>query len=411
MLVPTLRRVTILLGLATTTLLLAFLPFAQLRNNVNPAKEVEAASMPTNANFTITGTVTCSTTGSKAGVEVFAWNRDTGEGEVVMTTGSSGAFSVTLDQGSYDLVFNPPCNSGCASQSIRGINGAPDLPLVINLPTGLSVSGATFATNGSTPVDNTAIYAFNRTTADGYGLPPSKGTGQYCINLTDGSYDLSFTPPACADLGPVTQVITVDRNIVLDVSMPPGFTVAGCITDGSANPVGGVEIFAYDPAVRGFGFSPSKAGGCYTGTLPLGTFDIQFIPPGGQGLGYQTIIDVGSEGGSCPNTSLPVTLPPGFTISGKITCHGQPVKNVFVYADPVGAPKAGDDLDGVGKFSLDDGTYELPVVSGSYHLEFIPPPATGFPEKMFDDVPVHGGITVNVDFCPLYFPIVLKAQH
>ncbi|MCB0193431.1 MAG: carboxypeptidase regulatory-like domain-containing protein [Anaerolineae bacterium] len=402
-------RLTVPFLLALVTILLALLPLTWLKRNADTAIAAEGVTIPSTAGFNITGTVTCPAAADQAGIEVFVWNPTTGDGSVVTTTDSSGAFAIMLDNGSYELVFNPPCNSGCASQNISRISDTTEQPLIVTLSMGFSISGTTFATDDSTPVGNTSIYAFNRGTANQYGLPPSKANGQYCINLSGGSYDLSFTPPACTDLGPVTQAITVSENLTRNISMPSGFTVAGCIIDEAASAVAGVDIYAYDSAVGGFGLAPSKADGCYTGTLPLGTFDIQFIPPGGMGLGYQTITDVVNKSNSCPNTTLPVTLPPGFTISGQIRCDGEPIENVFVYADPMGDPEPDNDLSGVGEFSLDDGTYDLPVVSGTYDLTFTPPPVTGFPEKKVYSAPVHSDVVINVEYCPtLYFPMILK---
>jgi hypothetical protein len=77
--------------------------------------------------------------------------------------------------------------------------------------------------------------------------------------------------------GFVTVPITLTEDTARDVILPPGFTVAGCITDGTGNPVPCVQVYAYDPNIRGFGFAPSDESGCYTGTLPLGTLDIQFL--------------------------------------------------------------------------------------------------------------------------------------
>ena len=351
------------------------------------------------ASFTVSGTVTCEVTGPISDVDAFVWNRDKGSGFVGDTTDSSGYYSVTLEGGNYDLIFNPPCGSGCASQSLKGITGPSDQTRNVTLTLGHSVSGTVFATDGTTPVGNVAICAFNHDTANGFGLPPTDADGHYCIGLVEGPYDLSFTPPPCLGLGPKTEVITVTQDITRDVVLTSGFTVAGCITDGAGNPVPGVQIYAYDPAIRGFGFTPSDESGCYTGTLPLGTFDIQFIPPAGRGLGSITVIDVVSETAGCPSTSLPITLPAGSTISGGVTCLGEPVKNAYVYADPVGEPAPGDDLVGWGLYTVDDGSYELPLVSGTYRLEFIPPSAARLNAKAFTTVELITDTVLNVDFC------------
>jgi hypothetical protein len=393
------------LGLAVTSLLLLFLLLGQITVGAAPSENVTITDVRSaSASFTVSGTVTCEVTGLISDVEVFAWNRDKGGGDVGDITKSSGYYSVTLEGENYDLIFNPPCGSGCASKAHKGITGPDDLTLNIVLPPGHSVSGTVFATDGTTPVGKVAIYAFNHDTADGFGLPPTDN-GHYCIGLVGGPYDIGFTPPACLGLGPETVPITVTQNTTQNVTLPPGFTVAGCVTDGSGNPVSGVQIYAKDRNIGGFGFAPTNESGCYTGTLPLagtpptGTYDIQFIPPPGFDLGSITEINVVSETVGCPNTSLPITLPTGFTVSGKVTCQGGQIKNVFVYADPVGEPAPGDDLVGWGVYTVDDGSYGLSLVSGTYSLEFVPPPATGLDTKEITNFHLITDTMLNVNLC------------
>jgi hypothetical protein len=394
-------------GLAVASLLLMFLLLGRSTAGATPAEDVAIPDIRTpSTTFIVSGTVTCEGTGPLSNVEVYAWNRDEGSGVVGDVTDSSGAYSVTLDEGNYDLIFNPPCGSGCASKALKGVTGPLDQTRNVTLAAGHGVSSTVFSSDGSTPVSNVAIYAFNLDTADGFGLPPTDANGHYCIGLVAGHYDLGFTPPACLGLGPTGVFITVTQDITRNVVLTSGFTVAGRITDGTGNPVPGVQIYAYDPHIRGFGFAPSDESGCYTGTLPLGTFDIQFLPPPGRGLGPVTVVDVVSETAGCPNTSLPITLPAGFTISGRTTCQGQPVKNVFVYADPEAGGAPGDDLVGWGIYSVDDGSYGLPVVPGTYDVKFIPPPGTGFDTVVVDDLQVVTDTVLNADLCPLVFKSV-----
>lgn len=409
------RAITLMatLGLAVTSLLLLFLLLGRstvgaTSEGAGPVPDIRAQG----DSFTVSGTVTCEGIEPIPGVEVFAWNRE-GYDHVINTTDTNGYYSATLE-GSYDLIFNPPCGSGCASKAHKGITGPPDWTLDVVLPPGHTVSGTVYAIDGTTPVGNVAIYAFNHDTADGFGLPPTDSNGHYCIGLMEGHYDLGFTPPPCLGLGPETVPITVTQSMTQNVTLPPGFTVAGCVTDESANPVSGVQVYAKDPNIGGFGFAPTNESGCYTGTLPLagtpltGTYDIQFIPPPGRGLGSITKINVVSETSGCPNTSLPITLPAGFTISGTATCQGQPVKNVYVYADPVEGGAPGDDLVGWGLYTVDDGSYGLPVVPGTYNVKFIPPPETGFNTVVTIGIQIIADTILDIDLCPLHLPIIMK---
>jgi hypothetical protein len=403
------------LGLAVTSLLLLFLLLGEASADVaaNGVEANLAGLQVTTSTFTISGTVISSEDGSGiGGVDVFPWNRDEGPSTstVSATTLASGTYSLTLEAGNYDLIFNPPCGSGFASQSHKGITGPPDVTLTVPLTVGYAISGTVYAIGTLSPVSNTAIYAFNHDTADGFGLPPTDANGHYCIGLIGGPYDLGFTPPACLGLGPETVSITVTHDMITDVILPPGFTVAGRITDRAGEPVSGVQIYARECyTTTGYGFSPSNQNGYYTGTLPLGTFGIQFLPPADPpGLGPKTVTDVVSTTAGCPNTRLDVTLPDGFTISGQVTCQAEPVKNVFVYADPVGPSPDCYGLDGVGVYTVDDGSYGLPVVPGTYDIKFIPPTATGFDELVITDFQVITDTVLNANFCPLFLPLVFK---
>jgi hypothetical protein len=389
-------------GLATMGLLLAFFLLGWSTVGAAPGRAGPLLDpLAQDDSFTVSGTVTCEGVGPLSGVEVFVWYRDQGQGVLSDTTDSNGYYSVMLEAGNYDLIFNPPCGSGCASKALKGITGPSDLTLDVVLPPGHSVSGRAYATDGATPVSTVAIYAYNRDTADGFGLPPTDPNGFYCINLMEGEYDLGFTPPPCLGLGPKTYVIPVDQDTNHNVTLPVGFTVGGCITDGASDPVAGVQIYAFDPSpgVGGYGFAPTDETGCYSGTLPTGTFDFQFIPPPGRDLGSITVVDVDNQGSGCPNTSLSVTLPPGLTLSGKATCNGAPLKNVFVYAEPLEGVSPDDDLVGWGLYTVDDGSYQLPLVPGVYSLKFIPPPATGLDPKNMAAVKLEANTVLNVNLC------------
>jgi hypothetical protein len=387
-------------GLAVTSLLLLFLLLGWSTVRATPA---DADPMPNvqaqSPTFTVSGTVTCEVTGPISDVEVFVWNRDGSGGFTGDITDSSGAYSVRLEAGNYDLTFNPPCGHECASKGLKGITVPPDRIRNVTLAAGYTVSG-TVRTQDDTPVDDVSIYAFNHETADGFGVALTDASGDYCIGLITGTYDLGFTPPPCRGLGPKTEVISLNEDTPLDVTLPPGFTVAGRVTDGASHPVSGVQIYARECYTwTGYGFSPSNADGYYTGTLPMGTFGIQFLPPANRGLGPKTIPDVTSNSPGCPNTTLNVTLPEGFTISGRVTCRVEPVKNVAVHADPPGPLPDCYDLDRVKVFSVDDGSYGLPLVSGTYILTFTPPAAARLNAKAFTTTEIIADTVLDVDFC------------
>jgi hypothetical protein len=153
---------------------------------------------------------------------------------------------------------------------------------------------------------------------------------------------------------------------------------------------------------EGFGLTLSKADGQYAGTLPEGAFDIQFLPPIGQGLGSTIITD---QTPITPGYYLPVVLPPGVTLSGNTVCAA-PLEGVFIFADPE-PDIPGDNIGGWGEFSDSQGFFGLALVTGTYRLEFIAPAGTGLPEKVVTET-IQEDRFLIIDFCPVYLPVVLK---
>jgi hypothetical protein len=386
-------------GLAVTSLVLVFLLLGRSAAGATPEGDGAVPDVHSpDPTFTISGIVTCEAITGPIDVEVFIWPRDGSGGFTDVFTDSGGHYSVTLEAGAYDLLFHPPCGRGCASEAHKGITGPPDVTLNATLSSGHTISGT--VTDGTNPVRDVSIYAFHHETASGFGLTLTNGSGHYCIGLITGTYDLGFTPPPCWELGPKTVVTNVNHTMSLDVILPAGFTVAGRVTDEADDQVSGAQIYARECYTwRGYGFSPSNANGYYTGTLPLESFGIQFLPPASQGLGPHTVTDVVSTTAGCPNTSLDVTLPAGYTISGRVTCQGKPAKNTRVHADPAGPSPNCYGLDEVGTYTLDDGSYNLPLVSGTYRLEFTPASATGLNAKAFTTTEVVTDTVLDVDFC------------
>ncbi len=321
---------------------------------------------------------------------------------------SSGHYTITMDATNpYDVAYNPPAGSQLAAQSKTGISGAGLITQDISLEAGYSITGITKRITNGLPVKNVGIYAHNLDTGVGFGLPSSDINGVYTISLKSSSWEITYIPESLSGLGPTrTQTITLTADIVQDAFLPAGVTVYGQVKNLAGEGVSGVSIFARmedgDQEGKGYGFPDSKPGGWYTGTLPTGTFDIQFLPPIGQGLGSAVITD------QMPLTSthnLPVTLPAGVTLSGTVACTTT-LEGVFVFVDPV-IDIPGDDMGGWGTFSDSQGKFGLPVVTGTYRIEFKPPPVAQLPTIEITKN-IQADTFLLFDFCPLYLPVILK---
>ncbi len=353
--------------------------------------------------FTVTGIVRAHTGAPVECVQVFAFS---GPARVYTYTTSSGLFTLTLGAGVfYDIVFNPPLGLSLASQSARGVHVSQTLD--VTLPAGHAISGTVYRDAAKTiPVGNVAIFAFGLNTYSGFGLPPSQPSGVYQISLETGRWELTFTPPPFSSLGPTrTAAISLTADIVRDIVLPPGFTVRGQVITGGGDGQAGVEVFAQDPTQWpiGYGFTPTGPDGRYTGTLPSGNFDIQFLAPPFLGLGSTVMTDVIGP----PDALRNLTLPAGYTLSGTVRC-GAGVANAFVHAAPH-TPIAGDDINGWGRFAGSDGFYALALQTGTYTVSVSPPGGSWLLGRIVPSLVMTRDVSLDFDLC-VFLPIVLKSN-
>lgn len=188
--------------------------------------------------FTVSGKVVDPDRRPASQVEVFAFDLEIGSGGTAAITDANGAYRLILLVGrSYNIIYNPPCRMGLATQSRQGISRA-RLALNVTLPAGLSIDGSIGDQRG-TPVPGGGIFAYNTATGIGFGLPPADAQGHYCISLEQGTYELTYTPPPRQCLGPTAVTLALSENRSLHISYPAGFTVAGTLKAGSGNPLPG----------------------------------------------------------------------------------------------------------------------------------------------------------------------------
>jgi hypothetical protein len=119
--------------LAVTGLLLVFLLLGRSTAGAKPGgvDAVPEIRSP-GGTFMVSGTVTCQATGPMSDVEVFAWNRDKGSGFVSDVTDSSGAYHVTLEEGTYVLTFTPPVVTGLNAKAFTTTQIVSDTALDVN---------------------------------------------------------------------------------------------------------------------------------------------------------------------------------------------------------------------------------------------------------------------------------------
>jgi hypothetical protein len=366
------------------------------RQDSSPPAQPAVASV-----FTVTGVVQDQDGNGVEDVQVFAYS---GAGSVETHTNDTGHFTLTLTTGIfYDIVFNPPPGSDLASGFKRGVREEQFLTVI--LPPGHAISGTVYRdATKTTSVANVAIFAFNTRTSDGFGLRPSGDDGTYQVSLKEAPWGLTFTPPPFMDLGPTrTETISLTGDIIKDIILQPGFTVYGQVTTSNGAGQANVDIYAQDSSrPHGYGFSSTDADGYYTGTLPAGTYDIQFYAPPSLGLGSTVITDVAGP----PDIQRNLTLPAGYTVSGTVKCGGG-LANAFVSAAPQPPPYAGFFGDW-GRFAGADGFYAVALQTGVYTFTVSPPGGSSLPQLIVPSVGVKQDMTLNFDYYCIFLPIILK---
>jgi hypothetical protein len=183
-------------------------------------------------------------------------------------------------------------------------------------------------------------------------------------------------------------VISLTHDITQDIILPPGFTLYGRVTTNSVG-VANVDIFAQDPtSPAGFGISATDANGFYTGTLPAGNFDIVVTNVTGP-----------------PDSEQDVVFPPGYTVSGQVTCHAG-LPNVFVLVMPEPPVSAGS-FPGWGRFTAADGYYALALQSGTYTFS-VDWPGGSRPDRIVPGVEVTQDLTLDFGACTVFLPLIVK---
>ena len=342
--------------------------------------------------FTLTGIVQDQNESPVECVQVSAYS-STADRDAYST--SSGHFTLTLQAGRYDLTFHPPLESGLASISKRGLQGSQFLPVV--LPPGMLISGTVSRYDNGLPVAAVNIFAFSDDTHSGFGLHATNAAGGYQASLAEGVWKLTFTPPSFMGLGPVQKTITLTHPISGDIILGPGFTLYGHVITGSGASVANVEIFARDFAQPfGYGFGATNQAGYYEGTLPAGSYNVQFFASPFLNLG--SVVTTNQVGP--PDKNLTVPLPFGHTVSGTIKCRNDSgvVANAFVSAAPQGKPFLAGQFGDWGRFADESGYYAIALQPDTYHFKFVPPLGSDLELGVISDVVVAQDMTLDFEY-------------
>lgn len=206
-------------------------------------------------------------------------------------TDGTGSFDLVVAPGAYDLWLIPPRGAPWLPRFLSGVDLDADLALPpITLDAGSVASGRALA--GGSGVEGVDL-DFTTSLGGVEAFTPTDNTdaeGNYEIAVLPGTYDLYFDPPPPTGLAPA-ELQNVDLSTsaaIPDVSLQTGRVVSGTVRDGLANPVAGVDIdflIAVSGAEAPSARDHTDIAGAFAATVAAGTFDIEFNPPAGSGLG------------------------------------------------------------------------------------------------------------------------------
>jgi hypothetical protein len=167
-------------------------------------------------------------------------------------TNSSGFYSFTVDNGTYNLIITPPPSSGFGESKVNGIpvNGADVTQNVILIQQAVILSGTVRYPDG-TVAQNIRVYA-NGLSGETGGSALSDTSGHYSIPVGGGTYQIEVrggnsygaqnkpSPGHFRWYSPFQLSIT--GNQTQDITLPSFATVSGKTTDANGVAIGNVRV-------------------------------------------------------------------------------------------------------------------------------------------------------------------------
>ncbi len=246
---------------------------------------------------------------------------------------------------------------------------------------------------GALGVENVNVDFIDRAT--GQNIPIASGdttnaSGQFAVDVPNGSYDITYSPPLTAGLAGAEQLnVTISGDTTLPtVTLPLGYQVSLQAVDVAGNPVHDV-VASFHNASQQKVFTPSNttdSGGAMTTVLPQadGPYTIRLREFAGLGFAEKELIGFDPVA----DTNLgPIIVGFAQPFTGRTIRFGTGTPVADVNVDVVDAcglelQITGDLTDSAGNFSITG------LTDGDYTIVFRPPSATGLARKTFTGVGV-----------------------
>ncbi|MEW5794833.1 MAG: carboxypeptidase-like regulatory domain-containing protein [Candidatus Zixiibacteriota bacterium] len=313
-------------------------------------------------------------------------------------TDALGGYQVIIPPGTYDVIVEPVVLDRLLAAQVSDVTINADTTLDFSLSPGYSLSGYV-RNSGGTAVPSVDIDVSFAPSGPKIITPSdiTDAAGLYQIIVPAGLLNVAFTPPPSSHLAPAAQYnYAVSADAVLDMVVPTGVLVTGTVTDGSAQPVAGVDIDARVSSTGTpvlLGGDRTDAAGHYQIVVVPGVYDLQVEPLISQRLVAVELRDVSLMS----DTPIATTLEAGALVSGTVTdAFAQPLAGVDAAAiiassgDTVFTPADNTNL---------LGQYGMVVPLTTLNLEFYPPIGSGITDTArYPGVVVTSDRTFNASF-------------
>lgn len=235
------------------------------------ANETKSHTFRLTEKGTVRGTVTNESGSTLAGIYVSVWNQSTNTQVGSDRTGPSGAYSVSVPPGTYDVFASdapPEVYEQAAAYSVQAAKGTTvttDLTMSEKPPDG-TLSGTVTDPDGN-PVSGATVTAVDSTYTT-FETATTNGQGRYSVAVPAGTYEVTASQSGYAD--GVESDVNVTANTATSVSLQLARAayVSGTVTDANG-PVQGVWVMA-DSGDGEPTFEQTDANGDYNLTVPPG---------------------------------------------------------------------------------------------------------------------------------------------
>lgn len=316
--------------------------------------------------YTISGSVTANGN-AVPGAAVIA--TQDGETPVSTTTGPTGAYSLNVGAGVWNLTvharqYDTAGIAAVASPAMSAGTSSATVNLNISTATARNVvlSGTLYEPGGTTPLANATVSAV---LSGSPGQPPvtavTASDGTWQMPVTAGTWSVSAVAPGYLPSAAQSEAATSGTvsGISLTVGAALPDTLSGTVTDSTGSPIANAIVTAGDPSTQSIFQALTGADGTYTIAVSDGAYTMHVHAPGYTDAVSSSTVSVSGGGTATENFQLAS----GEAVTGTVTVGGTATGGI-----EVDAANAADSSQIVTATTNAAGQYTLNLTAGTWSL-------------------------------------------